>query len=96
MPYARRSTSGLAAPAPAALPLHPWAPPAACRATRARIPARLPATPVPVPAPAHPPARLPLRPHRLRAAAAISIVTPRYVGPLQPGFMLAGSLRVID
>src|ERR1035437_9552415 len=74
MPFARRSTNGLAVPAPAALPPDRSAPAAARRVTRA---ARIPAPPPePAPGPAHPPARLPLHPHRhlLRAAAANSFV----------------------
>ncbi len=65
---------------PAALPADRLAPPAALRATRAKIPE-------PVPAPAHPLARPPLHPRLPLQAAAINFV-PRGERALRPGLVL--------
>src|ERR1019366_6512259 len=83
MPFVRRSTSGLALPAPAALLADRSAPAAARRApARARIPALplAPATRGTAHPPAPPPARLPLRPHPLRLRAAVAAINSDSVG----------------
>src|ERR1019366_3391895 len=97
MPFVRRSTSGLALPAPAALLADRSAPAAARRApARARIPALplAPATRGTAHPPAPPPARLPLRPHHLLLRAAVAAINSDSVGRRKRLPLEIGHIRV--